>query len=154
MTAVYSSPLERALETAEPIARNAGVASQTSEAFGEIQFGEWTGHTFEELAPLPEWKLFNTQRSTARIPGGELMLEVQTRVLSELERLQKKHPEQTIAIVSHCDVIRAAIAHYAGIHLDMILRLEISPASVSVVEVNEYGPRIVSLNDTGEFGTQ
>ncbi len=154
MTAVYSSPLERAIETAEPIALNAGVAVQTSEAFGEIHFGEWTGRTFEELAPLPEWQRFNTQRSTARIPGGELMLEVQTRVLSELEKLQQQHPEQTVAVVSHGDVIRAAIAHYAGIHLDLLSRFEISPASVSVVEAGEYAPRIVLLNDVGEFGTQ
>ena len=152
--AVYSSPLERALETAEPIARNAGVAVQTSDAFGEIHFGEWTGRTLEELAPLPEWQRFNTQRSTTRIPGGELMLEVQARVLSELQGLQTTYPEQTVAVVSHGDVIRAAVAHYAGIPLDLLSRFEISPASVSVVEVNEHGPRIVSLNDTGEFGAQ
>lgn len=152
--AVYSSPLERALETAEPIAHNAGVPVQASSAFGEIQFGEWTGRTLEELAPLPDWQRFNTYRSTTRIPGGELMLEVQARVLSELQGLQTKHPDQTIAVVSHGDAIRAAIAHYAGIHLDLMSRFEIGTASVSVVEVNEYGPRITLLNDTGEFGTQ
>lgn len=150
LTAVYSSPLERAMETAAPIALLAGLPVRTSEAFAEIQFGEWTGRTLDELSNISEWRRFNTQRSVMRIPGGELMLEVQARVLTEMETMRARHPDGYVAIVSHMDVIKAAIAHFAGIHLDLLFRFEIAPASVSVVEMNEYGPRIVSLNDMGD----
>nr|MDQ2899794.1 histidine phosphatase family protein [Acidobacteriota bacterium] len=93
---------------------------------------------------------FNTQRSMTRISGGELMLEVQSRVLTEIETLRARHPDGCVAIVSHMDVIKAAIAHFAGIHLDLLFRFEIAPASVSIVEVSEHGPRILLLNDTGD----
>lgn len=138
------------METAAPIALLAGLPVRTSEAFAEIQFGEWTGRTLDELSNIPEWRRFNTQRSVMRIPGGELMLEVQARVLTEMETMRARHPDGYVAIVSHMDVIKAAIAHFAGIHLDLLFRFEIAPASVSVVEMNEYGPRIVSLNDMGD----
>jgi probable phosphoglycerate mutase len=77
------------------------------------------------------------------------MCEVQTRVVAELERIRKRYPDDTIAIVSHGDPIRAVIAYYAGIPLDLFLRVEIGPASVSVIAIDDYGPRILLLNDTG-----
>ncbi len=138
------------METALPIANAAGLPVETSEAFGEIQFGEWTGRTLDELSNLPEWRRFNTQRSMTRIPGGELMLEVQSRVLTGMQRLRARHPDGCVAIVSHMDVIKAAVAHFSGIHLDHLFRFEIAHASVSIVEVSEDEPRILLLNDTGD----
>jgi probable phosphomutase (TIGR03848 family) len=149
LIAIYTSPLERARETAEPIARHHRLEIQCSDALTEINFGEWTGRTFRELQGDRKWQQFNSFRSGTRVPGGELMCEVQTRVVAELERIRKRYPDDTIAIVSHGDPIRAVIAYYAGIPLDLFLRVEIGPASVSVIAIDDYGPRILLLNDTG-----
>jgi len=120
------------------------------EAVNEIEFGEWTGMSFAELEPLPEWRRFNTLRSSTPIPGGELMLDVQARIVDRMECLRRMHPDSVVAVVSHADVIRAAIAHFAGIPLDLFHRLEISPASLSILSLDEYGPRILGLNQPGE----
>jgi probable phosphomutase (TIGR03848 family) len=147
IVAVYSSPLERAVETARPIAERKGVPVEPLQGFNEIDFGEWTGRTLVELDPLPEWQSFNSYRSGSRIPGGETMLEVLTRTLREFERLQLLHPEGSlVVIVSHADVLRLAIAHFLGMPLDLLLRLELGPASVSIVELQSYGPRLLLLN--------
>lgn len=151
LKAVYSSPLERALETAEPIARTRRLEVQTLDALNELQFGQWTGRTFEELEPDAQWHQFNSFRSGTRIPGGEMMIEAQARIVNELERLSERHRDEAVAVVSHGDLIKAAVAHYAGIHLDMFWRIEISPASVSIVELNDYGPRVLLINGMGRL---
>jgi probable phosphomutase (TIGR03848 family) len=151
IVAIYSSPLERAFETAAPIAKRLSLQISICEEIGEIQFGDWTGRNFQELDDMSKWKQFNLFRSGTRIPGGELMLEVQARIVVILEQLRERHPSDVVAVVSHGDVVKAAVAHYAGIHLDLFQRIEISPASVSVVVVNDYGPRILRINDTGEM---
>lgn len=147
--ALYSSPLERAMETAAAIACGTGIEIISRAELGEIQFGEWTGLTFEELDRIPAWRRFNSFRGGTRIPGGESMLEVQARVVGELERLGTAHPGQVIGVVSHGDVIKAAIAYHAGISLDLFQRLEISPASVSAIQIHEDGAaRILNVNQT------
>ena len=105
-----------------------------------------------ELGDDPMWKRFNTLRSSTRAPGGELMLDVQSRMVDELEHLRSIHGGVTVAVVSHQDAIKAALAHYAGIPLDLFHRFEISPASVSVVRLAEWGPQIVTVNHTGDLG--
>ena len=149
-SAIYSSPLERAAETAEPLARAKKLQVQPCEAANEIDFGDWTGKSFHALEPVPEWRRFNQLRSSAAIPGGELMLRVQTRMVGELECIRRRHPGRQVALFGHGDPIKAALAHYAGIPLDLFHRIEISPASVSVLALDEWGPRILRLNDTGE----
>lgn len=151
IAAVYSSPMERAVATAEPIAQSLGLGVQVMQDFQELDFGNWTNKTFEDLASEHSFQRFNTFRSCARVPGGETMLEAQTRFVSGVEKLQQRHPGQTLAIISHADLIKSAIAYYAGIHLDMFQRLEISPASVSMVELYEETVRIVLLNHMGEI---
>lgn len=151
IVAVYSSPLERARETAEPIARQLGLRVHLCEEVGEIRYGDWTGRDIEELREVPLWQRFNLFRSSTRVPGGELMAEVQSRMIAALERMREQHPGDMVAVVSHGDVIKSAVAHYAGIHLDLFHRIEISPASVSIVVVNDYGPHILRINDTGEL---
>jgi len=150
LRAIYCSPLERAIETAEPVAAATGAAIQVRDAIGEIRFGEWTGRTFEELEVIPEWRKFNTSRSTTRIPGGELMLETQARMVAELECIRSRHPAEIAAVVSHGDPIRAAVLYFAGMPLDFYDRIEISPASVTVLAL-DAASRIVRLNDTGEM---
>jgi probable phosphomutase (TIGR03848 family) len=147
IAAVYSSPLERAVETARPIAERKELPVQQLEGLNEIDFGEWTGRTLAELSPVPEWQSFNRYRSVSRIPGGETMLEVLTRTLKEFDRLQELHPDGAlVALVSHADVLRSAIAHFLGMPLDLLLRLELGPASVSIVELQGHGPRLLLLN--------
>lgn len=149
--AVYSSPLQRTIETAEPIARLQGLSVQLRPRLTEVGVGEWTGRTMADLDKDPRWKQFNTLRSLTRPPGGELMLEVQVRMLDELEELRARHAGQTIAVVSHQDPIKAALAHYMGISLDLFHRFEISPASVSIVQLADWGPRILTVNNTGDL---
>lgn len=148
--ALYSSPLERAVQTAEPLAKALNLPVVTCEDFIEMNLGQWTNTTFQDLAGEPHFKLFNVFRSCTRIPGGELMLEAQLRMINGLQQLAARHRNQTVAVFSHGDPIKAAVAYYAGIHLDLFQRLEISPASVSVIELYEETARIMLLNHTGE----
>lgn len=113
-----------------------------------MDFGEWTNCSFDELQHQKSFQLFNSFRSASRIPGGELMLEAQARIVAGLQKLCVQHTNETVAIVSHSDMIKAAIAYFAGIHLDMFQRIEISPASVSIVEVYEETARIMLVNGT------
>lgn len=154
ITAIYSSPLERALETAAPLAASLHLQPVICEDFMEMHFGEWTNCTFEDLQNQTGFKLFNTFRSSTQIPGGELMLEAQTRIITGLQKLRGQHPHETIAVVSHADLIKAAVAYYAGIHLDLFQRIEISPASVSVIELYDETARLLLLNDTGELSSK
>jgi probable phosphoglycerate mutase len=146
-----SSPLERTLETAEPIAGRLGLDVQILEGLTEIDCGAWTGRDFEDLKSDPLWHSFNNFRSITRIPRGELILNVQSRMVAELEELREELPHGNIGIVSHGDPIKAAICYYSGLPLDFMLRLEISPASVSILQVSPYGPRILCINSTGEL---
>jgi probable phosphoglycerate mutase len=147
--AIYSSPLERTRETAGPLARRLGLEVRAADELIELDFGEWTGKGFAELDPLPEWRRYNAHRSGTRIPGGELMLEVQARAVAFAQRVCEEWPGAAVALVSHGDVIRAALLHYLGMPLDFYHRIEISPASVSAVALGEYGAQVLSLNATG-----
>jgi len=149
--AIYSSPLERAYETAGPLAQRSGIRIHISDRLGEVRFGRWTGCTFQQLDADPLWRRFNTFRSGTRIPEGELMIEVQARIICELDRLRSGHPGHALALISHADVIKAALAFYGGIPLDIMQRIEISPASVSTVVLEDGDARILNVNLTGRW---
>jgi probable phosphomutase (TIGR03848 family) len=151
LSGLYSSPLERAQETAEAVAARHRLKVQTLDGLQEIDFGSWTGKTLAELDPLPDWRAFNSFRSGTRIPGGENMAEVLSRVLRELDRLRQQHPAPgaLVGVVSHGDVLRVLLAHALGVSLDLMQRLELSPASVSIIAVEDYGPRVLLVNSTG-----
>lgn len=151
LQAIYSSPLERTLETAEPLGTALNLPIQAKPRLMEVDFGEWTGKTLQELESNPGWKRFNSLRSTFRAPGGERLPDVQVRMIDELEDLRTAHPDGAIAVVSHQDAIKAALVHYAGIPLDLFHRFEIHPASVSILQLADWGPRVVTINNTGEF---
>jgi probable phosphoglycerate mutase len=146
ITRVIASPLERTIETAQPLGRRLDVEVETQEEFGEIRFGAWTGRSLSELAPLEQWQRWNRERASAPIPGGEMMLEVQQRVVSGIARVSRESPDGVVAIVSHGDPIRAAICHYLGLSLDCLLRFEIATASVSEIEVMQTEGRAVEVN--------
>src|SRR5947208_12063904 len=103
--------------------------------------------TLPELEALPLWKLFIQSRSSFRVPGGELMLEVQRRVVDGLARLAAEYPEKTVAVFSHADVIKAAVSHYMGAPLDLMDRIEIYPASVTRIRLSEWGPKISAVGE-------
>jgi broad specificity phosphatase PhoE len=149
ITVIYSSPLERALETAGPVAARLRLPIEIRDGLGEVRFGDFTGRTMAELDRDPAWHKFNHYRGSTRAPGGELMLEAQARMVAELERIRESHPDGVVAVFSHSDIIRAAVLHYAGMPLDLFERIEIHPASVSVIELGDAGPRILKLNETG-----
>jgi broad specificity phosphatase PhoE len=147
VAAIYVSPRERAAETAAPIGRRLGLVPRIEPALDEIDFGEWTGRSFDSLEAEPLWPPFNRLRSLTRPPGGETMLEVQARVVAFLEGCRGKHPGKIVAVVSHGDVLKAGLLHYLGMPLDHFLRFEIEPASVSVLELGDWGPRLLRLNE-------
>lgn len=147
---VYTSPLERAVETAEAIADMHGLTPVKVEALGEIRIGEWEGLTLNELESRQDWKRFNAYRGGVRAPGGELMLETQSRMVCEMERLRAAHRDEAVAVVSHGDPLRAVVMHYLGMPLDLVHRLEIEPGSLSIIEDGDWGARVLRLNGTGD----
>ncbi|BDU15989.1 histidine phosphatase family protein [Lysobacter auxotrophicus] len=148
VAAVYSSPLQRAMETARSIATLVGCDVEPREEFLEIEFGRWTGLDFAELSRDVRFDRFNRFRSCADVPGGENMLQAQARMVAGLSRVRDGHPHECVVVVSHGDLIRAAIAYYAGIALDMFQRIEIATGSVSEIELGDDHVRIVRINET------
>jgi len=153
LTAIYSSPLERAVETAEAIARPQGLTVRILEAVGEVRFGSLEGESLEALSQSELWQAIQFYPSGVRFPGGESVREMQSRVVAGLETLLQRHPapEEIVAVVSHSDVIKAAVAHFIGLPLDLFQRLVISPASVTVITFGKRGPRLLRLNDDGSL---
>jgi broad specificity phosphatase PhoE len=149
--AIYTSPLERAIETAEAIGKPHGIAPQADDDFGEFRVGDWQGAPIADLDKRDDWRRFNVFRSGTRPPGGELALETQARVIHKLHELAGLHPDETVAVVSHGDPLRYGIAYFMGSPLDMVLRFEIHPASLSVVEFGEWGSKVMCVNDRGEL---
>jgi probable phosphoglycerate mutase len=152
LRAVYAGPLERAQETAWPLAERQRLEIRTAPAFDEIDFGEWTSLTLAELGPRADWQLWNEARSRAEAPGGESMRAVQARVAQGLDRLEQAHPGEAVAIVSHGDVIKSALMHHLGIPLDFYMRLEIGPASMSVLVLDRGQPQVMAINAFGSIG--
>ena len=145
---LYATPMERARQTAEPIAQRLGIGIRESAAFTEVEYGDWTGVQYASLGDNDRWQHWNRFRSGTRVPGGETMLEVQLRTVNELLRWRDEHRDATVAIVAHGDPIRAAIAHVLGIPLDLAHRLAIDPASVSELQLHDWGVAVQRVNDT------
>ena len=133
--AVQSSPRRRTLQTARPIAERIGRPLEVEQALDEVDFGEWSGRRFAELGRDPRWRAWNESRGKERPPGGESMAEVQRRVVAHLERVRDRDPAATVVVVSHCDVIRAALLHYRGQPLDAYAGISIPPAAVTILRL-------------------
>jgi probable phosphomutase (TIGR03848 family) len=148
LEAVYASPLERCQETAAALAGPRGLQVGTLEDVGEVRYGAWTGRTIKELSRETLWKALQTHPAGARFPEGESLFEMQARSVAALERLRAAHPAGTVAVCSHADVIKAVVAHYLGLHLDLFQRLVVGPASVTALGFGS-APYLLRLNDTG-----
>lgn len=147
---VYSSPLERTLETARPIALKQNLEVAILPEINEVDLGQWTGRRFDDLDDDPRWQAYNASRSGTRIPDGEFALEVQLRMIVALEKLHERHPDGCVALVSHSDPIRTSVAHCLSMPLDAIRRIRIDPASVSVVEFGYWkAPSVRCVNSDG-----
>ncbi|MEA2553830.1 MAG: hypothetical protein QOJ65_2006 [Fimbriimonadaceae bacterium] len=146
--AVFTSPLERALESAEPLAKHLSLELQVSDQISEVDFGEWTGWTFHQLHGNPEWKRFNEYRSGSRVPGGESMQEIQARMMDFLERMRVEYPDAVVAAFGHGDPIKMALMHCLAVPIDFLHRIEISTGSVSAIQVSEAPARVLCLNWT------
>lgn len=146
--AIYCSPLERARETAKPIAAQRGLKAKIDRGLLECEFGDWTGAQLSKLSKLPEWSTVQRAPSTFRFPNGESFTEMQVRMVSTLDRLRSAHPGGTIVCVSHADPIKAAVAHAVGTHLDLFQRIVISTCSISALAWSPHGPAVLAVNTT------
>jgi probable phosphoglycerate mutase len=148
IAALVCSPLDRTRDTAAAIAASRDALPVTVlDALIEIDMGDWTGRALDSFGDDPAWTAWNEQRGTARIPGGETMGEAQARIVDCLAALATAHQGETVAVVTHADMIRAAVAHVLGMPLDDLLRFDVAPASVSRVVWGNWGTRLVSLNE-------
>lgn len=143
---VQTSPRERARETAAIVAEHVGASLEVAPALDEIDFGDWTGRSFAELAGDPAWSSWNERRSDASIPGGEAMTAAVARAVAHLEQLAEAAHGRVLC-VSHCDIIRGVIAHYLGLPLDNLLRFDIDAGSLSAIVLEDWGARVTMLND-------
>lgn len=146
--AVYVSPMERAQETAEPLLSRLGIEPTVAEEINEVDFGDWTGWTLHNLHEAPEWARFNSCRSVSQIPGGESMLEVQSRVVRFMRKVQEAHPDGLVAAFCHGDPIKLSLMHCLGMPIDFVHRFEVFPASVSSVELSDGAPQVNFMNRT------
>jgi len=147
--AIYASPLERARETAAPIAKALKQRVKIDKGLLECDFGDWTGAELSKLMKLPEWSTVQKAPSTFRFPNGESFTEMQTRMVSALDRIRAAHPGGTVVCVSHADPIKAAVAHAMGTHIDLFQRIVIGTCSVSAVAYTGHGPIVLTVNSTG-----
>jgi probable phosphoglycerate mutase len=151
LAAIYSSPLERTMETAKPLAASKRLRLRVREDLGEVRYGDWEGKRMETLARTKLWRSVQFRPSAVRFPNGETILETQARAIAAVERIRDEHADQPVAVVTHADVIRLLAAHYAGVHVDLYQRISVAPVSVSALWIGRGGPRILKLNDTGSL---
>jgi probable phosphoglycerate mutase len=145
--AIYSSPLERAVETAQPLASALGQEIQVREGLIEIDVGEWQDQRLKGLSRTKPWKIVQLSPSRFRFPGGETFAAAQFRIVREIDALAAQHEAKAmIALVSHSDPIKLAVAYYLGMPLDLFQRLSVSPASVSALMIGEMGANLLTLN--------
>ena len=146
--ALHASPVQRARETAEAIAgEHSGRAVEDVAALDEIDFGSWAGRAFADLCGDPAWNTWNARRASATAPGGESMAAAQARAWAHVESATAAYPDGTVAMISHCDIIRALVARVLGLSLDAILRFDVDPASVTRLAVAVGETRLLSLNE-------
>ena len=152
VAAVYASPLERARETASPIAKALGLKVIADKGLLECDFGTWTGANLKDLFKLPEWKTVQQAPSTFRFPKGESFLEMQARINDALIRLKTAHQGSTVVLVSHADPIKAAVASALGTPLDLFQRISISPCSISVLQYGGASTSVLAINHVDNLG--
>jgi broad specificity phosphatase PhoE len=147
---LYASPLERAQQTAAPIAEALGCEVRTEEGLVELDIGEWTGMELATARKRREWATIQRYPSSFRFPGGESFVEMHARMVTTLDRFRAAHPGQMVVAVSHADPIRVAVAHALGTHLDLFQRIAISPCSLTAIAYTDEGPMVLTVNSTDD----
>jgi probable phosphomutase (TIGR03848 family) len=147
-TAIYASPLERAAETAQPLSELLGLPVQTEPGLTECDFGEWTGEELKTLRKKREWRTVQSLPSAFEFPQGESFWSMQHRITTTLDRLAAKHAGETFVAVSHADPIKAAVAAFSGVPLDLFQRLVISPCSVTALVRGPEASHVLCVNST------
>lgn len=150
VAAIYASPLERARETAMPIARARGLVLHIERGLLELDIGQWTGLRLDRVSKKPEWQTVQRYPSGFRFPDGESFTEMQTRMTGALARMVERHRGGTVVAVSHADPIKAALAHALGMHLDLFQRLAIAPGSITTIVYGAAGPAVLGVNALGD----
>ena len=147
--AIYSSPLDRTMETAAPLAKVHGLEVIPRQGLLEVDFGEWQDKTLKQLRRRKLWPVVQSNPAQARFPEGESFADAQHRIVSEIESILKLHkPKDLIVCVGHSDMIKLAVAYYTGLAMDFFQRLMVQPASISTLHIYEGGARLVNLNYT------
>jgi probable phosphomutase (TIGR03848 family) len=149
LTAVYASPLERCVETGEPIAAARRLEIAVLADLEEVGYGQWAGRPIAGLMKTKLWRRIQLLPSSVEFPGGETLVGAQRRAVAALDGIARRSPRGVVVAVTHADVIRLALAHYAGVHIDLFQRFTVSPASVSALFLGDRIPRILRVNDTG-----
>lgn len=152
LKAIYSSPLERALQTAKPIAKIHHLEIAIRPGLLEIDCGEWQGKTLKALRHRKLWRFVQQDPAHMRFPGGESFAEAQLRISQEIQDVVRLHQDQDIiACVSHADPIKLAVAYFLGLPLAQFQRLTITPASITVMFLGENQAQLLTLNHALEF---
>ena len=146
---IYASHLERARETAAHIVANRRLTVEVRENLADLKTGDWTGRSVKQAARTKLWKAIQHHPTHTRMPGGESFSEMQGRLVGELERIRSEHPKGVVVVVSHADAIKSVVAHYLKLDLDQFQRIIISPASVTIIHVEDGMARLLRLNDSG-----
>lgn len=150
--AVYSSPLERAMETAAPIAAARKLEVQVEAGLLETNVGKWQGRSLASLRLQKHWKVVQSAPSRAQFPQGETFYECQTRIVAALDSISRKYkPQDVVACVFHADPIKLAVAHYIGLPLDHFQRLSCDTGSLTALYVGESGANLIKLNQRPPF---
>ena len=145
---IFAGPRERTQETAAAVAAaRGGLPVETVDALDEVDFGSWSGSTFDELNKRDDWQRWNALRSMAQTPAGETMLDVQRRAIGFIRHLAGRGDDVRVALVSHADVIRAIVGHVLGLPIDAWQRFEISPASITTIVIGDWGGKLLTLNE-------
>lgn len=151
LTAVYSSPLERCVETVEPLAAARRLEVRPADGLVEMEAGDWTGRTLPALRRTKQWRRVQQEPSSFRFPGGESFVEAEARALDEIHRIAARHPRGRVLVGTHGDLVRILVTHFAGAHLDHFQRMIVDPASVSAIHLGDGAPRVLLVNDTGSL---
>jgi probable phosphoglycerate mutase len=146
VAAVYASPLERARETAWPIARERGLAVWIEPDLADGDTGLWTGLDLACLRQRPEWRVIQAYPSAFRFPGGESFLEIWDRMHAVLARLVARHGGATVVAVSHGDPIKAAVAQALRVPLDRFQRFAVAPGSITAIEYGAADPKVLAIS--------
>jgi probable phosphoglycerate mutase len=153
LAAIYSSPLERAIETATPIANARKLKIVQNADLMDTKVGKWQGKSLAVLRLTRAWKIVQHAPSRFQFPDGESFVDLQTRIANTLEGIIKKHhkPRDIVAVVFHADPIKLAISHLLGLPLDHFQRLSCDTGSVTMLHVHESGANLVKLNQRPPF---